>query len=554
MTEPHADGGGWPPVQEIDPGSVPGWPHPVVTARSDGIDIDGHTLPLPDGVDPQSTYARQLALKAVADSYAELNRPIRVRARDADGTGWDLVLAPDGAVAPIGEAPVEYPGGKATRRRSRPGKGRPAPGRNGQGAKTPDKRRGLVAVAVFAVAVIALGVTFFALTRQGSDTDARPKHTSASTPPPANLPVSPPPGYGTRASWAVPYQESSRVAVTPAHKVAMLNPDGDLEVRDAGTGVLEWSANLPFTAQGELHSTTIDGAPVLALGGLDSLVYWRLDDPEHVLHQVKVPAGGTVSFLGPSPLITLPDQTAAYIGDGKAKLVDVPVGAKPVSATGSEVLAVNKAGKLWRLRDDHEVLPQPKQISRPDKHASVLRAVHIPNGMFLVAWQAQGQRTLVLYDSPGGAERSRKAMSDMEPGAMGNPLAEESAVMASDTGSVVAIGDTVVFPYVPQAYNIAGLQPITASGGHLYANDESGEWLDITSAGEADLAGEDSVPAAVDGATVFVPAQKLNKTLLYALAAPANSAEPSTSETPAPTGNSVGRPVGEGTAKRSGGS
>ncbi|MBO0827921.1 MAG: hypothetical protein J2P24_09075 [Streptosporangiales bacterium] len=531
MTETSGDNR-FPPVEEIDPDSVPDWPHPVVTVRPEGIDIDGQPVQLPPGMAPESGHARQFALREVAARYTGLNRPLKVRARDPDGTAWDLILTPDGSVAPVSDEPAEYPGGKAPRRRGGRRRARPQPGARaaGQGG-VPDKRRGLVAVGAFFAVVVVLGVGAFALTHRGSGPIVHPQHTAASTPPAANLPVPPPPGFQSRATWVVPMAENTTVAVTPDHQVALTNGDGDLEVRDVATGVLRWKGNLPINSSGELHVTTVDGHGALAFGETSKLLYWRLDDPNHTQHSIDLPEGAQTSFAGPSPLVVLPDQTAAYVTGDQAKLVDVPVGATAVSSTGSSVLAVNAKGKLWTLKSGSGAPPPPAQLRLPSRGAQLLRATPVSTGMFLVAWKYGSTRMVILYQSPGGPERGRKALLG---GSLDNAGTGTDADvnLASDDGSVVTMGDMVVFPNVPRAYTVSGLNSATAVNGHLYGGDQTGAWVDVTEKGSRKIASQSSIPAAVDGDVALVAAQKLNETLLYALPSTSSTPEPSASASP----------------------
>lgn len=525
-----------PPVDEIDPASVPDWPHPVVSVGPDGVDIDGRPLALPADVAPESGAARQLALRSVAEQYAELGRPIKVRARDPDGVGWDLIVTPDGSVAPFSDEPAEYPGRKAPRRRDARQRSRRGGHRS---ADVPDKKRGLVAVGIFVCVVLLMGAGALALTHRGGGPVIRPKRTVVSTPPPANLPVPAPPGYRSRAAWAMPVNKNDAIAVTPTHEVALINGDGDLEVRDIKTGVLRWKADLPLNTTGDLHLTTVDGKDVIALGGVSSMLYWRLDDPQHLQHTVKLPQGATLSFVGKSPLVILPDQTAAFVNGDEVKLVDVPVGATPIASDGSSILAVSARGSMWKLTGSGGPLPAPTKLDAPAKNARVMRAAELKTGMFLVAWRYGSTRMIILYLTPGGAELGRKPLLDdsldQTAESTGNGT---DGVAASDDGSVAVMGDMVVFPNKPRAYTVSGLQISTVTSDHVYGTDQTGASVDITVKGKRRMASADSAPGAVDALGALVPAEKLGSTLLYSLppknstVTPEPSASPSTSKGP----------------------
>ncbi|MQA03539.1 MAG: hypothetical protein GEV07_12740 [Streptosporangiales bacterium] len=527
------------PADQIDPSSVPDWPHPVVSVGADGIHVDGQPIVMPPGVDLASGDARQLALQAVASRYAELNRPIKVRAREADGTAWDLVLAPDGSVVPIGDSPVEFPGGKPTRKKKRGG---PPRGQENDSGGPKDKKRGLVAVAVFAAVVLLLGVGVFAL-RSGDGGPVRPKRTPPTTPPAANLPVDPPPRYGARASWAIEApRNDEEITGLPGDLVAMISDQKVLEVRDVHTGVMQWQQDLPGGANGKLHVTEIDGDPVLAVDGSGGLFYWELDDKEHRSKKLLYPETGDVdvSFVGKSPLLLLPNQTAGYFWKGKARIVDVPLGATAIAAQGAYLLAVDKAGRMWQLRDSDDVLPEPTNLPVPVKGAELLRAAVLSNGMFLTAWLNGGKHLVVLYEAPGGDERGRREMVDerLEKSSSIGPEESDPLLQATDDASVAAVGNMVVFPKLPVAYTIDDLEVMMMSQGRLYARVDGG-YQELTPYHRAEVDARESVPLLVIDDVALLATDKLDRTLLYALHR-SDGRSPSPSEDSEPEPNDSG--------------
>ncbi|MCX4690941.1 hypothetical protein [Streptomyces sp. NBC_01408] len=81
-----------------DPGQVPGTPVYTITLTSSGVSIDGEPVSTPQGDLPA---ARRAALAEIRVRAALRGRPVRVTAKEPDGSAWPLVVDPDGNVTTL---------------------------------------------------------------------------------------------------------------------------------------------------------------------------------------------------------------------------------------------------------------------------------------------------------------------------------------------------------------------------------------------------------------------------------------------------------------------
>ncbi|MBK6019313.1 hypothetical protein [Streptomyces sp. MBT53] len=86
-------------MTSIDPDTVPATPVYTITLNANGAAaVNGQEVTGP-GLDPDE--ARLLALGEVRVKAALHGRPVRVLAKDADGTAWPLIVATDGTVTTL---------------------------------------------------------------------------------------------------------------------------------------------------------------------------------------------------------------------------------------------------------------------------------------------------------------------------------------------------------------------------------------------------------------------------------------------------------------------
>ncbi|MBT2482929.1 hypothetical protein [Streptomyces sp. ISL-94] len=99
----------------IDPGQVPATPVHTITLTTSGVSIDGEPVSVPPGDLPA---ARRAALAEIRVRAALRGRPVRVTAKEPDGSAWPLVVDPDGNVTTLsaphpGVPPQARPAGAA---------------------------------------------------------------------------------------------------------------------------------------------------------------------------------------------------------------------------------------------------------------------------------------------------------------------------------------------------------------------------------------------------------------------------------------------------------
>jgi hypothetical protein len=98
----HAPSEEYPPLQDVDPDSVPAWPLLNIALTAEGTAlVNDVPVPQPPGVDP-----RAAAVAAAAGHIGQLGlaRPVRANATDPDGTVWPLIIHPNGSATAAGPA------------------------------------------------------------------------------------------------------------------------------------------------------------------------------------------------------------------------------------------------------------------------------------------------------------------------------------------------------------------------------------------------------------------------------------------------------------------
>ncbi|MFF4652542.1 hypothetical protein [Streptomyces sp. NPDC001380] len=475
---------------------VPDWPCPTVAVDAHGrVQVDGIAVPVPGDVPPDGV--RPWILRHVAERHQRLGRPIRVTAVDPDGTRWPMVVHPDGTA-------VQAPAPPAGRRLRRVTAAPPRPGRS--------QARGLAAAAVFTAAALGLGALGLVLTSGGHHPDQAPQGPAApprpTAPPGANLPVPAPPGWTTRARWAVALAPYSRPAVAPdGSAVAVLTPDRRLAVLDPATGGERWSTGLPAGADGTLVLTRIDGTPVAALLAGARLYSWPLDGPAHPRTTVTLPDTAAVSVLGTSPLVSLPDQTAGVVSAGGLRTLDVPVGATALAADGTTVTAAAPSGR-WLTLTPGRRPGRPRTMAPPARGARLLRVVGLDGRRLAGLWQTGDRQQAAVYDTATGRILARAA-------APGGGL--EQATACVGTG-LVALGPLVLdtAAHTSRTGPAAAVR-CAAAGGRIYLQDAAQTWYDTTASASTPLPAGAAVPVGVAAGQALVVADKLQQHLLYAL-------------------------------------
>ncbi|MEX2984824.1 PQQ-binding-like beta-propeller repeat protein [Streptomyces sp. C36] len=531
-----------------DPSTVPDWPAPVVRLTGQGtVEVDGAVLPLPPGLDGAD--ARQWAVKNVAERYARLGRAIRVTAVEADGTSFPLIVHPDGTVEALA---VEAAGGRRGKRRPRPASataksdtprgGKSAPGAKGANDRSQEGKsqaKGLIAMGVFLGVIVLGGVVVFS--GGGGDPDTAP-HSVATTPsakptppPPANLPRPAPDGWTTRAAWALKISGQIGPAVDEDGTIAAVTDKGQLVVLDGASGVTKWSAGVPNDASGSLVFTRIDGQRVVAVSTGQALHYWGIDGDEHPHHSVNIPNSGTVTFLGPSPLISLRDATAAVIADGKVQNVDLPVRTTALAADQQTVLAADPSGHWWRLAPGKQP-DKGLEMKSPADKAQLNTVLGVDGGRLVGVWKKDDTTWATAYDAATG-----------KPLATGKAAKDPGTLTVRAAGPLVAVGPLLLDTQRGSSREVTGATPRSAAAGRIYAVDPQQRWHTLTTGADVVMNSKDvAIPLGVSAKRALVVADKLGEKLLYALS-PSTNGE----QQPAPDGSgqvAAPEPPGQGTS------
>lgn len=479
----------------FDPAAVPAFP--VLTLHRDDqqrLVINGR----PDRVVRGDDWHR-----AGTDAIARLAREqgldaVRVRAVDGDSTTEHrFVVTVSGQTYPLPEDTAATPAPPRMRRRIL-----------------------IVATAMAGCVVLGLGGTVAYRITHAPEPTATPTwqlpHAGA------NIPVVLPPGTAEQAAWATPVDASATVTQISTSRVLTTGTDGNLIALDARTGKTVWHGKGAPAGNAIGHLSQIGSAQVFASDSGGSLSAWVLSDirPGRVSpQQVKIPSGATVTYDGSTPLVDLGDQTAATITTaGRLRRVDVPITASVILATNSAVIATN--GTRWWSIDRRNVatehpLPRPTGTTGAASRVVGLDASHI-----LAIWQgaAASNGVAAVIDL---ARNQVTASAALPSGA----VPSQTDVLHAPTGDVAAIGDVVVrygtrpaisvtdgfTPSVITADAVYGLQqstPVTAA--ITDARTLCGQPFTATTIRQRVL------PGAVTAGHVFVVAEKVDATYLYA--------------------------------------
>jgi hypothetical protein len=118
---------------------------------------------------------------------------------------------------------------------------------------------------------------------------------------------------------------------------------------------------------------------------------------------VPLPAGATVTWVGPAPLVHLTDRTVGVIRSKALVGVPLPPGARGLAADGDGVLAVT--GATWLRQRAGSAPVAPRQIPRPARAGTtLLRVEAVGARLLLTVWpKATGKGQVVaLMDTTSG--------------------------------------------------------------------------------------------------------------------------------------------------------
>lgn len=493
----------------FDPAMVP--PFPVVTLHRDEenrIIVNGRAV----GVEPGENW-HAAGVEAVAKLAADDGLPaVRVRAIDTPDEDAEsdariehrLIITADGHAYPADEdtaAPVK------------------------RALLTRKTMTALIAGGAV-VAIALAGALTFKLTHQ-----PEPVATPWSAPRQgANIPVPVPEGYGQAAAWARLVDDRSTAVATGAHTVVVTGVNGkNLLGIDTRSGRTVWRGRGAPSGSAGLHPTTIGDTKVIATAASNAITAWVLDQTEATAakaQQVELPSGADVTFDGSTPLIDLGDQTAATItATGKLHQVDVPVGATPVLATNTAVIA-SDGESWWQIsRDNTRIkhqLPRPSGVKGSAGQVFGLDDTHL----------------LAVWDGGRSGSSARVGVIDLQRNQVVDAATVDSSAVSSSadvlhtvSGRTVAVGDVVVQLHGDRAhlavtddfapkvisdtavYGTAQSAPVAAA---LTSKDTlTGEPFPGSVTGTGKATGTPVLPAVVNTDGVFVIAEKVAATYLY---------------------------------------
>lgn len=360
---------------DLDPTTVPVFP--VVTVEV----LDGHELLVDGRIQPipANTTATDAAVDAAAHAIERRGLDHCRVSAVVDGTAYPLVVGADGS---------RYDLSVPSRSRGR---------RSGRGRPGHTTRAWVLPVAVMVLALVTAGVVVATVHQFRSGT--QPTTAAAEpAPSPTELPVLPPDGWSTRATWSVPLGSLTRTAVV-AHDgiVLAVTADDRLTAHDAATGVALSRAKLDGAIKTGPVLTTVDDQPVVAVVTSRHLYWWpdarTLADPR----KVALTPRAEVSFGGASPLVTLPGQHAAAVVAGTLSDRTIPAGAQAIRADGPIVTAIDSVGHLWRLDTPQPYVPDPRSTLTAPRRGLVPTLLGSTGSYLMISWRpAAGGTTGIL--------------------------------------------------------------------------------------------------------------------------------------------------------------
>jgi hypothetical protein len=213
--------------------------------------------------------------------------------------------------------------------------------------------------------------------------------------------VAVPPGFDPAPVWSAPVAAWTRSVAADGGTVLSRDPDGHVVLLDPATGVQRWhSAEVTGAKQDGPWLTSVDGSPRAALVGQGVLSYWTLPSAAAPAPGgagtgtgtgagagvgIRLPVGATVTWVGPSPLVTVPGGGAGVVRGGGYLAVPLPTGGRALAAEGTTVLAVTGATFVRQPAGRPPV--QPRALPRPKgAGARPLRVEAVGTAFLVTVW------------------------------------------------------------------------------------------------------------------------------------------------------------------------
>ena len=475
-----------------DPDKVPAFPVINLEVTDDGqVLVDGRPIPRPDGTPPALAGVEAVA-QAVQNKELDAAR-VRAIAPEGDFT---MVVWADGEAVDTTSAPAQ-----------------PA---------APSRRRiiQLTAATAGAVVLVAAG-TIAVVAVTGNDSEPVPTASVVALPGEgANLPVQAPAGYGQTAIWSLPVSSGPQVLITPDGGLLVAPVENDrITILDPATGTTIWEGR---DYVDDVHLSHFGDRPVVAADGRGTLYMWPLDTVDaEGMAPTTIDLGSDqaeVTYNGPAPLITLPDQTVALL-DGQTATPtrrDVPVGATAVGATSERVIAVG-SDAWWTITADADPvrhhLPRPEQAIG-DPTASIA----IDGTQLAVVWSTAepDDDVLALVDLTSNAIRATGTISS-------KALPPDAEPLRDGTSATMTLGTVLLdVGASPVIADLGDITPEAVIGRTVYGTSKSKPAVATVSSEGVDLkvaegSGETEPIAELTEDVAFVVTSKVDETFLYAL-------------------------------------
>ena len=421
---------------------IPSWPKVTIRLYDDHnaeVKIAGRSHPL-NNMDP-----RAAALQLVAEQAAQLGRPMKVTAVEADGASWPLIVHPDGQVDAVD-------------------------------TNTGKKKPIWPIVLAMVVAVVLLGGTVLYLTVFSKLGDHKPVATTS-----PKLPLLPgpsvhvddfapktqPPGYTAHADWVVAIAKDSTPAIRPdGTEVAILVEDADSSNRKVvvfdSSGKVLWQDKVPKDASSPVY-TTIDSKVVLAITTRDTLYYWEGDGA--LPKEIQLPDGATVQFFGKSPLIMLQgEQAGAMVVSGGAlkAIPEPPLLSTILLAEGDRVLVSRYNGPVYWLQPDKPLTTL--NLEKPGGAGQIKQVVAASPDYVLVLWTLAKDPYQVIPVVQSTASGKLVAVCQTQQ----EHATDDWAWVPDPKRTAAAWGECLINLSSRKIHMVPGFEPLSLTGGFIY--------------------------------------------------------------------------------------
>lgn len=311
---------------------------------------------------------------------------------------------------------------------------------------------GTAAVAVTAVAVVLVPRTLVVPAPVQTAIAVTTAPQLAPAPDAGQLPVSPPVGWDTYASWVVAASEPDAAAVLAGRDTLILSDGADVIAVDSSTGAERWRSG---TAR-DVTSLYVggDGEVVFAAHGTTGVSVLLAASGESIGYAETTARSITLSDV---PFADLPGQAGAVlIGQSWARR-QVPATSVPVGTVGTGLVSVSvEQQAMWMTVSDDPVLPAAITLVSPQEGLSLTRAVGLFDDRLVLAWGNQtGVKAYTVDQVASSGELQRVGAVEAAAGS------SSSTVSYDRSSGLLAMGSLLV--------NVTNAGVVASGGGGLTA-------------------------------------------------------------------------------------